>query len=791
MFSGGAGNVNLLYGFNGGFLQIAQSWTADFSSITVPITLPGTVNTSTIQIEINALATSGGPVTATVTACVLNIQVLTTDTIGVTQFGFTVLSSSAIGGIVVSVRGFAPSATIYGQLLKAGNPVGNIYSVELPTTNNFVTLGSATDTWGEMWAYTDVDATGFGVMLGPSSQVRKPCRLDYCKITIYGSSAKTNFLGLMSADLNSTDLTTLALDTMGLVWAEDVTNAPNVLARAGLIPAVVPGSYMKGVDADGIAYMAYSDLTQGTSQPMQYNGEWCDRITQVGPGQAPVFTPQQATGDTFGISTITQPVPGPFGGGMCSRLVCTLWAGIAVGWQRHHDLLFRLNYSARRYRTGQCVQFRQSGVRLPANDGRGGLLSTPIVAQVTSVGLGVPPGQARAFYYFTYQATAVGYAFSTGGGGYEVQYQQSLATLTTTVPVPGLTVGNQIVVSGSSPSAWNSTWTITQLLNSGSVSITQTSVTANVATYNYTLISGVAPSAGQLITITNTLNANGLLNGANLVIATATGGSSGSFTINVSLPNASVVAETGQGVTAGTIFAFDPGAVDVDTTTDPIFGNGTGGTLTFSANTATFITPGVKQGSCFWVTRNGAVTQPANPVTFTIPSNTSAIAATLIPVGPPNIAYVGIAFTESGQNEVPGANFYTYDTAVTFTVNGTQYTASALIVPNGTTSATFSFPDSVLLASDEIDVQGNNYFNLREIGSCTWFRQYANRMQYGLSQTKIDNFVNLSFDGGYLQQPTLSRLVGQLFLSPISPLVWSSLQISGTPSKFSIREGQP
>jgi hypothetical protein len=98
------------------------------------------------------------------------------------------------------------------------------------------------------------------------------------------------------------------------------------------------------------------------------------------------------------------------------------------------------------------------------------------------------------------------------------------------------------------------------------------------------------------------------------------------------------VAEAGQGTTAGTIFAFDPGAVDVGTSTNPIFGNSTiVGSLTFSAAAATFLTPGVKQGTVFFITRNGAVTKPANPVIFTIPSNTQSIAATQIPIGPPNV----------------------------------------------------------------------------------------------------------------------------------------------------------
>jgi hypothetical protein len=719
---------------------------------------------------------------------------LTTDQLQITSFNFTIPSTETPVGIEVAVKGFAPGATLFAQLMKGGVLGGELMQIALPTSNSFVILGDPSTLWGWSWLYSDLDATNFGVVLWVEVENPATVALDACQVTVYCTEAQTNFLGLVSANLDSIDLTTLALDAMGLVWQEDVSNNPNILVRAGLIPQVVPGSYMKGLDAgNGMAYMAYSDLTQGTSQPMQYNGQWCDRITQVGPGQAPTFTPQIANTDTFAISTITQP---PVGGGYGPRTSSYFLQSSGVGVTSagnnvtvyydddtvgggHPDTIL-----VNAFNSGQPVYIYMTftGTGIPTQG--------PYVIQVTSVGLAQPPGQPRQFNYFTYTlpTSAAQYYKGSTSTTYTVTYQMSVATLTTSVPVPGLTVGNQITVSGATPSAWDSTWTITQLLNSGSVSITQTSVTGGVATYDYTLITGVAPTAGQLITITNTLNDNGALNGANLVIASSTGGASGSFTVTLSVPDATPVAETGQGVTAGTIFNFDPGAVDVGTSTNPIFGNGTGGTLTFQAAIGTVPTPGIKQGTCFFISRNGAVTQPANPVTFTIPSNTQGILATQIPVGPPNVEYVGISFTESGQNQVPGANFYTYDTPVTYTVQGIQYTASALIVPNGTTSATFTFPDSVLLASDEIDIQGNNYFNLREIGSPTWMRQYADRMQYGLCQTKIDNFINLTFDGGYNPAPSPQPLGWTAVLPPagvsaglvISPDFGDSLQILNT-----------
>jgi len=687
------------------------------------------------------------------------VSPLITDVIEVSGFNLTLPSMTPVLGIAVDVYGFASGATIYAQLLNNGVAVGNIYSATMPTSEGSVTLGTgSTDLWGSTWDYTNVDSTQFKVHLWAVVTSPATVAINYATVTIYSNDGQTDFLGLSTTNLNQSDTTTLALDSSGLVWQEDASNNPGVLSRASLIPAVIPGSYMKGIDANGTAYMAYSNLTQGSSQPMQYTGSWCDRITQVGPGTSPVFTPQQASTDTYTISTITQPSqksngysyflqssgPGSTDAGTCVTIYYND-SGVSSG---DADLIAAFNSG---YAVYLYMEFTGSGIPTQG----------PYAVQVTAVGLAQPPGQPRKFYYFTYNVSNSAYQYfqGSGHGSYTVTYQRSLATLTTSVQVPGLDTGNTILISGATPSAWDSTWTITQTINSGSLSINQSSVSSGIATFSYSLVSGVAPYAGQSITITNTLNANGALNGANLIIATVSGGDNGTFTILVSTGDFSHVSETGQGVTAGNIFAFDPGAADAGSSTDPIFGNTTvGGSLTFSTISATFVTAGVKQGTCFFITRNGAVTQPANPVTFTVPTNTTAISASLIPIGPPNVLYVGIAFTESGQNEVPGANFYTYDTAVKFTVNGTDYYATALIVPNGTTSAMFSFPDSVLLASDEIDIPGNNYFNLMEIGSPTWMFQYASRMLYGLCQNKINNLVNPTFDGGYISltnpQPT-------------------------------------
>jgi hypothetical protein len=101
-------------------------------------------------------------------------------------------------------------------------------------------------------------------------------------------------------------------------------------------------------------------------------------------------------------------------------------------------------------------------------------------------------------------------------------------------------------------------------------------------------------------------------------------------------------------------------------------------------------------------------------------------------------------------------------------VNSQKVTYSSTIInDNTTTSANFTFTDAVLINSREIDIQGDNLFNLIELGSAAWVVPYVGRNFYGLQLNKIDNWWtggSLGFDQGYL--PAAG--------GNIQPLGWSS-----------------
>lgn len=697
-----------------------------------------------------------------------------TDFLDITEFGFSVDAANTPQGFAQAVLGYAADAgaILNVQMLKAGVPVGNVETVPLPVgapgTNP---LGGINDLFGAAWVYSDLNAVNFGIRVWVTSSVPTTVYLSYSPLTAYFQPTQVNFDYVTTFEDDFGTIRTVALDANGQFWVEDVTNNPGILAP--LFNGPPAGSFATSFTADSRQYIAISDLRQGNYPPQQYTGQWNDRVSQVGPGQPPVFTGIAASGDTYPIVSITQPAAQSRGfsyflqssgpGSTTAGNVATIYYSDSTLAGPDTDLVAAFN-------SGQPVYVYTSFV--PGST-PGGTTQGPYVQQVTSVGLGSPPGQPRQFYYFTYNLPTVVFTYYRGsdGAGNVANYQRTLATLTTSVPVPGLVVGNQVTISGSSVSNWDSTWTISQTLNSGQFTITQTQVAGGVATYTYSLITGSAPTAGQLVTVTNTLNANGALNVVNAPIVTASGGASGTFTLATSSPDFAAVAEAGQATTAGTQFAFDPGAAVVGSSTDVIYGNATGGTLTFGGANGQFIGPGTRRGALFFITRNGYWTQVSPWAQFTIPENTIAIQASNILIGPPNVIARAIVFTEGGNNGVPGASYYTLPTPVQYVVNGTTFTASSLFInDNTTTSASFSFPDAELLKGTEVDIQGGDLFNLEELPEAAWNAQYAGRTVWGRVRNQIQNFLNMSFDGGFLANPG-----GQL-----APSGWSQNTATGT-----------
>jgi hypothetical protein len=753
-----------------------------------------------------------------------------TNQLDITGFLFNIPEANSIVGIVLTLNGYSDSqALLNAQLLIGGIPVGIVKEELVLNTPTSFTMGSSLDTWETTLTPEQANSLTFGVRLSvsPVGFPLATTNLTSASLTlsVYSGDANFQFIGTFTAQ--NGDIKNVSMDANGNLYVAVPGGVQNLVYEN-----LTPNSYAVAVNGPDVEYMAITNLTTGSDMPLQYTPNWIDRITQVGPAVAPSFSPIVSSSNTFPISTINQ-FPqqstnrsGTPGGG---DFVALLWSGGPGNTSAGNTVTVFYKEAAGTVPDPDLVE--------AFNSGGGAYVYITNAAfgngcrQVTSIGKATPPQSGDYSWYLTFNMPTSSYQFL---GSFPIgQYQLTLGVLTTTVPVPGLTVGNQVTVAAASQAAWDNQWQITQALNSAEMTITETSVAAYIATYSFNVSAGTPPVAGQLVNITGTTNANGLLNGANLTIATSTayggivstsgtavtwvsgddfsslvgGGtivingtsyviltvvsstsitlassagtqtsvtynagtlSSGTFTILTSVASAASAPEDGLATTAGTIFVIDPGIADAGGTSDPILGNSTGGTLTFVGAAAQLISPGTKQGSVFFINRNGEWTFPAPPVTFTIPENTISLSASDILIGPPNVIGRGIILTDSGQNGVPGGNFFTIPVPVTYVVNNVSYTATALIInDNTTTSTTFIFTDSVLLNAEAVDVYGYNLFNNIEIGDPGWIASYASRMWYGQCLNKIQNFNNLSFDGGY-------------FPGQFIPLGWTAPDVYGS-----------
>lgn len=668
------------------------------------------------------------------------------------QFGFS-LPNLAITGIQIGVTGYmVGTGTLTAQLLQAGVPVGSVKTFTLPSTSGRVVLGSGTDIWGTMLLYSDINNTGFGVQIQAFGASGVEQFIDYVDCTVYQTTGAQNFNWFETFEQQTIgQVSTLVLDSTGVLWNENVTSDPGVLST--IFTGITPNSFAQGITLDDVEYIAISDLLAGSDMPRQWNGTTLNRVSQVGPGAAPsvTFTATSYAELASPLGITQPPAVANTSSGVPIRAI--LWSS-GVGVKHSPGNVITIYYGLGPTTADPNIQ-AGLGVQLTNFDTVNGV-NPNLTYIVTSVGVQPAGLFGSAINYFTVTAASSQYSFTTPPTG--AAYQATLATVTTAVPVPNVQVGNQISLSGNATAAWNQVWTVLFTPNGAQLSITATSLTSNVATYDFTLITGTAPSAGELVTVINTANGDGIFNVVNGVIQSATGSS---FTVDIISPNIGSAAETGSAIVNGTEFQFDPAPLYVNTGTSAILGNDGGGTLSVAGN----LGAGTRECVVMFLSESGYLGQPSPFVSFTLPNNASSITVTNLPTGPPDTVARVVAFTGA-----QGGFFFWIPTPVTVLDNGQNITYSATIInDNVTTQATFTLTDAVLLAATSIDIQGSNNFEQKELGPSLGCIAYADRMFYWGELNKITNFLNLSFDGGYITTPG----------APTYPLGWTVDPVNG------------
>jgi len=292
-----------------------------------------------------------------------------------------------------------------------------------------------------------------------------------------------------------------------------------------------------------------------------------------------------------------------------------------------------------------------------------------------------------------------------------------------------------------------------------------------------------ATENGFLVTIT-TASAHGLAAGQSVTIAgVAVAGYNGTFPV-VAVPTttqftyiagASGLAASGGGTSASATTTIQTTAahglvVGQFVTTSGIAVSGYNGTFpittvpdathfTFTASTggltasgggtaaaAGSIDAGAHHVCVIFKTRQGYLTKPSPATTWTASGGKRAVVAN-IPTGPSNVTGRILCFTGVG-----GASFF-------YTGNGTTlFSGNMVIADNTTTSLAVDFSDAILLAGTNVD----NLSRLVELGDCAGVTEYSERLFWWGERNKMNNWVNLGFDGGF---------TGPLF--PHYPLGWT------------------
>lgn len=304
----------------------------------------------------------------------------------------------------------------------------------------------------------------------------------------------------------------------------------------------------------------------------------------------------------------------------------------------------------------------------------------------------------------------------------------------------GATQPASIAIAASPNGAIETGFTVTMLTNASHGLVVGQLVTiagVGIAGYNGTFSVNSVPDSTHF---TYTAGASGL---------TASGGgtsSSAIATFQTSTIYSFIVGQlvTVAGVTVGgyngtwTIRSI----VDVTHFTAQLSVGGLAASGSGTVTAAGSIIGGVHQVSVIFVTRNGYLTAPSVSLTWTAGGGKRAVIND-IPIGPPNVIQRILCFTAAG-----GDSFF-YSTG-----DPSIFSSNMVIPDNTTTFATVDFSDAILLEGVNVDA----LFELVELGECSGVTEYFSRLFWWGERNKIQNLINLSFDGGYYVSPSVGPL---------------------------------
>ena len=528
---------------------------------------------------------------------------------------------------------------------------------------------------------------------------------------------------------------TLFQDQGGNLWAEYPTISPGLktLLRTGIV-----GSWNQSVTAFGREYIANSDTQAGLDIPLQFDGTHLDRVSQDGVGAPPL-----ARDLTVGTLDITGIIPRP-----ALTIANTIENGtlMTITTTTPHGL----------YVNDQVLV--SSGNVVIDNS------SQPILVQEVS-----------SAYSFSYEVGIPNLpTFTTGT-------VQPLSIVLMLNGAHQLLTGDSFTITGTNTAYDNN---YNQVVNGNAVALEQISQADSSSTVATVVTNG--PHGYQPGTIVTIDTGNGKYDQLGTLFPVLTVESPTVFTYDTGYTGLPTLTSGGTFTVTQRISVNSPPFWTVRTVSGPdsltFTGvSAAGGTLgaggTFQGGGLS--TEGAHQCVVMFQTRQGYITAPSSPVTFTSAGN-RRYSISNIPIGPPNVTSRILAFTGSG-----GDNFF----YIPVTPLGTDITGkrvpigtSTVILVNTTTSITLDIADNTLFAGLGIDIPGNNLFAQVVLGPCLGFASYASRLMAWGERQKVQNFVNMGFAGGYV---TANQPLGWAIVAPadlVNSDVGMAWRIPGNPT---------
>jgi hypothetical protein len=326
------------------------------------------------------------------------------------------------------------------------------------------------------------------------------------------------------------------------------------------------------------------------------------------------------------------------------------------------------------------------------------------------------------------------------GGGVSATARKSGNVTITTATAHGITPGASVTIAGVTDTSFNGTWIVEQVPSTTTfvftvVNATDATSSAGTISLNWPILSTALPTYFEVIQAPSSTKFQVQLNYCDGTWSSGTVkfGWDGTFYVSA--------------VLSTTSFQYQQYGPDATTST--------AGTVTPYGQ----VSPGKHQLRLSFLTRQGYLTKPSPAATFEA-NGGQYLSISDLAIGPSNVVARVLEFTGA-------LGSYFFYIPVPAQINGQTVSTATQVSDNTTTSVVLDFSDVTLYSALGTSIPGNNTPNQLIIDGALGFKSYAGRLLTWGQRNRIQNLLNMSFDGGYAPS------------APTLPLGWTAADTAG------------